>query len=219
MSVKTKIIDPSTEVAAVVSSEGTLQVVNHGHAPVSETIFALPFRQYFTDDGMVTGSEDMTVNGLTTAQEFWVEANSNRDTYIVTISVDLGDGGSPNMNKFGDLLALSNGIECCYITQDEGNIVIHDGIKTNREFVRFGNETPAFGTGADAFLADASGGGSEKAYLPKIDTVEQFGLPFGIKLRKGTKDRLIFSVRDDLTALTTFNIIAYGNRLVENGAR
>jgi hypothetical protein len=217
MSLKTKIIDSHTEQAAHVGPEGTLQVVNHGHAPVSETIFAVPYRQYFTDDGTATGSNDMAVNGATTAQEFWVAADDKRDTYIVTISVDLGDGGSPNMNKFGDLSALGNGVECCYVTQDEGDIVIHDGIKTNREFVRFGNETPAIGTGADAFLADASGGGSEKAYLPKIDTVEQFGLPFGIKLRKGTKDRLIFSVRDNITALTTFNIIAYGNRLVENG--
>jgi hypothetical protein len=168
---------------------------------------------------MVTGSEDMTVNGSSTSQGFWVTADDNRDTYIVTISADLGDSGSPNMNKFANLSALTNGIEVCYITEDEGDIVLHDGIKTNREFVRFGNETPSIGTGADAFLADASGGGTEKAYLPKIDTVEQFGLPFGIKLRKGTRDRLVFNVRDDLSSVTTFNIIAYGNRLVENGAR
>jgi len=214
MALPVEIANPTTGHKAYVASEGTLQVVNHGHAPVSETIFAIPFRQYFTDDGKITGSSDMIVDGSSTAQDFYVLADADKDTYIVTISVDLSDGGSPNMNKFGNLTALSNGIEVCYITNDQGNIVIHDGIKTNREFVRFGNETPAIGTGADAFLADASGGGTEKAYLPKIDTVEQFGMPFGIRLRKGTNDRVVFRVRDALAGLTTFNIIAYGNRLV-----
>ena len=165
---------------------------------------------------MASGSNVTIVDGSSTAVDFYVSADAEKDTYIVTISVDLADGGSPNMNKFGDLGALTNGISVTYVTQDQGTVVIHDGIKTNREFVRFGNETPAIGTGADAFLADASGGGTEKAYLPKLDVREQFGMPFGIKLRKGTTDRVIFTVNDALAGLTTFNILAYGNRLVEN---
>jgi hypothetical protein len=66
-------------------------------------------------------------------------------------------------------------------------------------------------TGTSVFLADVSGAG-EKAYLPKMDVVEQFGLPFGIKLRKGTTDRLVFRVRDALAGLLVFNIIAYACR-------
>jgi len=218
LSVDVHIIDGNgNDNKALVSKEGVIQVINHGHAPVSETIFSVPFRQYFTDDGTPSGSNDLIVDGSTTETEFYVAANSERDSYIVTVSVDLADDGSPNMNKFGNLTALTNGIEVCYVTEDIGTEIIHDGIKTNREFVRFGNETAAIGTGSDAFLADASGGGTEKAYLPKLDLVEQFGLPFGVKLRKGTRDRFVFKVRDDLTNLTTFNIIAYGNRLIENG--
>jgi hypothetical protein len=217
MPIPVEIANSSDGVRAKVSPEGALQVVNHGHAPVTETIFATPFRQYFTTDGTSAGSNDMIVDGSSTPVDFYVTASATQDTYIVTISVDLADGGTPNMNKFGDLSALSNGVTVCYVTQDQGNTVIHDGIKTNREFVRFGNETPAIGTGADAFLADASGGGTEKAYLPKIDVREQFGMPFGIKLRKGTTDKFVFTVNDALAGLTTFNILAYGNRLVENG--
>jgi len=216
MSLRVELCSPATGDKAKVSPEGALQVVNHGHAPQTETIFSIPFRQYFTDSGVASGSNDMIVDGSSTAVDFYVSADAEKDTYIVTISVDLADGGSPNMNKFGDLGALTNGISVTYVTQDQGTVVIHDGIKTNREFVRFGNETPAIGTGADAFLADASGGGTEKAYLPKLDVREQFGMPFGIKLRKGTTDRVIFTVNDALAGLTTFNILAYGNRLVEN---
>jgi hypothetical protein len=215
MSLPVEIVNPSTGDRAKVSPEGAVQVVNHGHAPVSETIFAIPFRQYFTDDGTSSGDEDMIVDGSVSEKEFYVKADSEMDTYIVTISVDLSDGGTPNMNKFGDLSALTNGLEVNYVTEDQGTIVMHDGIKTNREFVRFGNETPPIGDGTSVFLADVSGAG-EKAYLPKMDVVEQFGLPFGIKLRKGTNDKLSFVVRDALAGLITFNIIAYGNRLVEN---
>jgi hypothetical protein len=190
MSVDVRIRDSGNSFAAKVEQEGTIQVVNHGHAPTSETIFSVPFRQYFTDDGTSGGDNDMIVDGSTNAVDFYVTSDADKDTYIVTVSVDLSDGGSPNMNKFGDLSALTNGLEVLYITQDQGEIV--------------------------AFLADASGGGTEKAYLPKIDVIEQFGLPFGIKLRKGTTDRLVFRVRDALAGLLVFNIIAYGNRLVEN---
>jgi hypothetical protein len=217
MPIDAQIVDGGgSENRAVITPEGAIQVVNHGHPPTTETIFLIPFRQYFTDDGTASGSNDMIVDGSSTPQEFWVAADTEKDVHIVTISVDLSDGGTPNMNKFGDLTALTNGVSVDYITQDQGTVQLHNGIKTNREFVRFGNETPAIGTGADAFLADASGGGSEKAYLPKVDVREQFGMPFGIRLRKGTNDRLVFTVNDALAGLTTFNVIAYGNKLVEN---
>jgi hypothetical protein len=215
MPLPVRITDTGNDYIAKIGKEGTLQVVNHGHAPITQTIFSVPFRQYFTDDGTSAGSNDMIVDGSSTAADFYVKASTDEDTYIVTISVDLSDGGSPNMNKFGDLSALSNGVEVVYITQERGENVLHDGIKTNREFVRFGNETPPIGTGTDVFLADVSGAG-EKAYLPKMDVVEQFGLPFGLKLRKGTTDRIVFRVRDALAGLTVFNIIAYGNKIVDN---
>lgn len=95
-----------------------------------------------------------------------------------------------------------------------GAFVLHDGIKTNLEFVRLGVATAGIGTGTDAFLADVSGGGTEKSYMPTIDLKETFGLPFGLpfglKLRQGTLDCVTFTVADDLTALTTFDIIGYG---------
>ena len=46
--------------------------------------------------------------------------------------------------------------------------------------------------------------------MPIIDMAEMFGMTFGLKLRKGTKDKITFRVKDDLTGLSTFNIIAYG---------
>jgi len=195
-----------------VNGEGELSVVVHPHPPKDEIITVLPFRQFFTDNGSETGGNDFTVNGATTNQDFYIKAIEDYDIYINSISVVIGDGGAPNLNSYGALSALTNGVEWVYFTQEQSEYVLHDGIKTNLEFIRLGNKTVGIGSGTDAYLADVSGGGSEKSYLPSIDISEGFGLPWGIRLRKGTTDKLIFRIRDNLTGLTTHNAIAYGIR-------
>lgn len=197
---------------AKVSEEGALNVIIHPHPPKDEAIEALPFRQYFTDNGLSTGSNDMAVNGATTNVDFYIEARKDFDIYIGYVSAEIGDGGSPALNKFGALTALTNGIEWIWFNQD-GEYELHEGIKTNKEFIRIGTDTGAIGTGVEAYLADVSGGGTVKSYLPNIDIKESYGLPWGLRLRKGSTDKLIFRVRDNLTGLTTFNIVAFGIRL------
>lgn len=193
---------------AEINPEGTLNVVNHAHPPKAETLFALPFRERIFNP--LNDSTDMAVDGSATPVDFLTRAIPEKDIYIRSLSVLIGDGGSPALNKFGNLSALTNGVEMCYVTQDLGEFVIHEGIQTNLEFIRLGVDTAGVGTGSDAFLADVSGGGTEKSYVPIIDMQETFGLPFGLKLRENTTDYLTFKVRDDLSDLTTFNIIAYG---------
>ncbi len=207
---KSALIDPFNNRSARITDKRVLEVINHGHPPKNETLFAIPFRQRFANDA---GATDMAVDGSVTPVDFKVSAITGRDVYLRSISVLIGDGGTPALNKFGSLAALANGVEICYVTQDNGEFVIHDGIKTNLEFIRIGVDTAGIGTGTDAFLADVSGGGTEKSYLPIIDLQETFGLPFGLKLRENSKDFLTFKVNDDLTGLTTFNIIGYGIQL------
>lgn len=195
-----------------VNGEGEIGVVVHPHPPKNEEVTTLPFRQYFTNDGTSTGDNDMTVNGSSTNVDFYIKAVPDYDIYINSISGLIGDGGSPNLNSYGALSALTNGIEWKYFSKKEGDYILHDGIKTNLEFIRLGMKTAGVGTGIDAFLADVSGGGSEKSYIPTIDISETFGMPWGVRLQKGTTDKLIFRVRDNLSNLTTHNIIAYGIR-------
>lgn len=197
-----------------INGEGELSVVIHQHPPVDESTAALPFRQYFTNDGTKTGSNNMAVSAtLASPQDFYVKASPDYDIYLKYVTVEIGDGGSPNLNGFGALGALSNGVAFYWDTQVEPLYELHEGIKTNKEFIRLGSDTAAVGTGADAFLADVSGGGSEKSYLPAIDFKEIYGLPWGLRLRKGTLDKLIFRVRDNVSGLSTFNIIATGTRI------
>jgi hypothetical protein len=196
-----------------IGHEGEASVVVHGHPPEEERIIALPYRQRLANSA---GSTDMTVDGSATAVQFFVSASQTYNIYIASLSWIIGDGGSPALNKYGALTALTNGVRVDYVTEDLGTFEMHDGIKTNLEAIRFGVDTGAIGTGGDAYLADVSGGGTEKSYLPSVDFRETFGLPYGLRLRKETNDKLVFTVRDDLTGLTTHDIIAYGIRV--NGA-
>jgi len=196
-----------------INGEGELAVVIHQHPPLDEQITALPFRQYFTDDGVKTGSNVMRVNGAVTPVDFYVSANPNYDIYIKYITVEIGDGGSPNLNSFGALTALTNGVSFLWDTTNEPEYELHEGIKTNKEFIRIASDSAGFGDGVNAFLADVSGGGSEKSYLPNFDTTEIYGLPWGLRLKKGSLDRIVFRVQDNLTGLTTFNAIATGTRV------
>lgn len=212
MSINTNIIGKSGR-AIEVYGEGYTTVAVHQHPPENESKIALPFRQYFTDNGNSSGSNVMTVNGSINNSEFYISANDIYDVYIKYITIEIGDGGSPSLNKFGSLSALNNGVAFYWDTQVQPDYELHEGIKTNKEFVRIGSDTAAIGSGTEAFLADVSGGGTEKSYLPSIDFKEIYGLPWGIRLRKGTLDNLKFVIQDNLTGLSTFNAIATGTRL------
>ena len=210
--IKVQIVGANGKILQI-GEEGSIDVSVHTHPPLNEEIESLPFRQYFTDNGSSTGSSDMAINGSTTPTEFYIKASKDYDIYIKYVSVEIGDGGSPNLNSFGALSALTTGVQFFWDTQQEPYYVLHEGIKTNKEFIRIGTDTAAIGTGADAFLADVSGGGSEKSYFPAMDIKELYGLPWGLRLRKGTLDRLLFKINDNLTGLSTFNAIATGIRI------
>lgn len=194
---------------AKISEEGVINVIAHNHPPVDDVTNVLPYRDNFRN----AGSIDMNVDGSVTNQVFSISASPDFNIYIKYISIEIGDDGSPALNKFGNLTELTNGVEWSFFTQKEGDTILHDGIKTNKAFIRIGGDTPAIGDGTTAFLADVTGGGTEKSYLISIDVAETFGMPFGIRLRKGTTDTLSFTVRDDLSTLLTFDAIAFGIRL------
>lgn len=215
MSLKTQIVSFFTgeERTIKIGEEGDLLATIHPHPPIDETIISLPYRKYFTSFD-VFPFKDMAQDGSTTPIDFEVSALEDYDVFIKYIHVEIGDGGTPNLNKFGDLTALTNGVGWYWFTQEEGEYELHEGITTNKEFtIRVGNDSAGFGDGVNAFLADVSGGGSEKSYFPRIDIAEGYGMPWGLRLRKGSTDRIIFRVQDNLSALTTFNIVAQGIRI------
>lgn len=209
MPIKTIIEDGrGSENTVYVNEEGSLEVVVHPHPPKDDTNLAEPFRQYLTDTGKAGGSNDMRVNGSTTNIDFFVTADEHVNIYIKSISIIIADAGAA-LSEFGNLSSLTNGVEFCWETQDKGTVVIAESLQTNFDFVRLAVGEPSFGDGTTAFTASNISGQSE-GFLPVIDFEKIFGLQYGIKLRKGTKDRIFFRIKDNVTGVDQFDAIAYG---------
>jgi hypothetical protein len=111
------------------------------------------------------------------------------------------------LSKFGAINALTNGCHLYYETE-QGLITIHDSLKSNWDFVRLCCGDPAFGDGANAYLASKVLGQSE-GYIPVLN-IQGLMPPYGIKLSKGTKHRVVLKVRDDTQGVDGFDCIAYG---------
>jgi hypothetical protein len=191
-----------------VSEEGAAHVVQHTHPPLTEGILSIPYRDFFRDP---SGSNAMDVNGSATPVEFSINAEQERDVYVKNVSLIIADAGS-TLNDFGNLPALTNGVLFAWSNQQEGSVEIHEGIKTNFQFIRLALGNPSFGDATNAFRAPNVSGTSE-AYIPVLDFSTIFGMPWGFRLRKGTTDKLTFTVRDNLSGLDQFDAIAYGIRV------
>ena len=197
---------------AKVNGEGEIGVVIHPHPPHDEVRTTYPFSQFFTDNGTSSGSEDLRVDGSTTAQEFYISARGNVDIYIKTISVLISDTNAV-LNKYGNLTALTTGVRWSFTNQKLGNVQINGHIKTNLDFVRLGLSTAAVGDGTSAFRSDTSGGGTD-TYMPVIDLSQTFGMPWGLRLEKGSNDRISFTINDDLsTGIDEHNIFGFGTQI------
>lgn len=189
-----------------IDNEGNLNTVAHKRPPLVQETTLLPLREYFTNNG----SRDMDVDGSVTPVDFSIDANADRQISVKSMFVSIVDAGA-TLSEFGNIPALTNGVEFIWESQEFGEIVIADELKSNYDFVAFGGGQPAFGNQANAFKAQ-NVIGVEEAYLAFVDFQVLFGFEFGIPLRKGTKDRLLFRINDDASPVFSFRAIAYGNQ-------
>jgi hypothetical protein len=190
-----------------VNKEGEIGVVVHTHPPIQESLTGLPFRQYFTDDGLSNGDNDMTVNGSTNSVDFWIPAIDSESRFIKTLSVKIAHAGAA-FNEFGNLSALTNGVEIEWQSQELGTVTIHDGIKDNLEWYRLSEQVTT------TSIIDLTGGGAD-AIVVQIDFAKLFGNPWGVKLLKASTEKLLLRVRDNLSTITEFNVIGYGTKITD----
>lgn len=184
-----------------INGEGELTATIHTHPPIDERVEALPFRAYFKNS---SDASDMRVNGATTNVPFYIAADDDFDYFVKTISIKVADAGA-TLDKFGNLSALTNGVEFKWFNQKTGDLIIHEGFKTNISFFRLTPQNPV--------ITDLSGAGAD-SIIVYCDLARLFGNPWGLRLVKGTTDRISFTVKDNLsTGLDEFNIIAYGIKI------
>lgn len=210
MAVKANIEDGSGNGnLAKVSNEGFLFTQEAPFPPSGEETKITVYREFLTlnNDGT---TNDMRVNGSTTSQYFWVNAEPNFDIYITTLSFLISDAGA-ELDEFGNLPSLTNGCRLFY-EDNNGEINIGTDLVSNFEFIRLCQGNPSFGNAADAFRARNIVGASE-GYIPVFD-FRNFGFRWGLKLKAGTNNRLVMEINDNVSSIDGFNATAYGFRRV-----
>lgn len=208
MSIKTNIEDgDGTGRLARVSPEGFLYTQEAPYPPADEDTKLTVYREFLTQNGDGT-TTDMRVNGATTSEIFYINAEPSVDIYITTVSFLIADAGA-SLSEFGGITALTNGCRFYYEDQN-GEINIGTNLTSNFEFVRLCQGNPAFGGGSSAFLANNVVGNSE-AFIPVFD-FRTFGFKWGLKLAAGTNNRLVMEINDNVSGIDAFNAIAYGFR-------
>ena len=163
------------------------------------------FRQYLTDDGEPDGSNDMGVDGSGTEAPFFVPANNDNDVYITKVDFLVGYGATAVLYQWLDSgAALTNGHRFFYQRKD-GFVDIHDAIKVTSDMLRLGvQDFLSTGWEARNFAA-----GNDYGFIMRVNMLHLLP-PYGLKLERGTIERLCFTVRDNNTDADVMNAIAYG---------
>lgn len=201
----TKLVDGKGSKQTVkVNGDNALYVTEIPHPPFTPQLQE-PFRQYFTDDGLSSGSNDLAVDGSSTNVDFWIPSSTTSDRYISSLSFIVGYGTTGQPNEWCDGTALTNGIRVFY-TSSRGEIDIHEGIQSNQDMFRLKNLNVDLNWEVRHVNAN-----NDFGYFIVADLKILFGFKFGIKLDKGTNEKLIIRIRDNMTTNTdSFNCIAYG---------
>lgn len=147
--------------------------------------------------GANSGSTDMVVDGSVTPQNFYIDGEDDFDIRITSLIVTIVDG-SINLSKFGALAALTIGWDLC-IKEGGSTTCIIDKAKTNGEIAIQSTEAPNiynnFSGANDGFVQ----------IIPVHNEV--LG---GIRIGRGTQDRIESTVNDDLAGLVSFDVRAVG---------
>ena len=193
---------------AVVDETGALRVEARNIPADEGGDVIIPFRQFMTTDGTATGTSDMQVAASAgSPSDFYIPASTDYDLYITSLNWVIADQNAV-LNTFGTITALANGCQLFWQTTDR-TVTIASPLQSNFDFIRLCQGKPAFGDATTAFRA-ANVSGTSEGFIPILDVKTVFGMPWGFRLRRGTKQKLTFRVRDDTTGVDAFNCIAYG---------
>ncbi len=188
--------------SAKVTKDRSIVVVSQTF-PTLDPQLVRPFRQYLTDDGTIDGSFDLGVNGSVNAVDFFIEADENDDRYISRLSFILGYGSSAPLYVFADGVALTNGVRIFYTSQQGENEI--SLLKVNYDLLRIRDEPLTVGWETRNFNAL-----NDYGYIGRIDLARLIP-PYGIKLDRGTRQRLTCRIQDDISGVADlFDIVASG---------
>jgi hypothetical protein len=165
------------------------------------------FNKIVGSTGADSGTTSMNVDGSGTSQEFYIEASQDYDIYITRVTILIADTAIVH-SAFGNISALGTGWDL--YTQESGEVTyLLEKAKTGGQIIARSGLFMPYGDGTTAWeLSNWTGtADAQTILLPLSDYV-----PGGVRLGRGTRDRIVSTVNDDLTGLTEFEVRAFGYR-------
>jgi len=126
--------DPATGDGGAITEDFEQCVITAPYPPLAIQKVR-PFRQYLTDDGLSSGSNELTVDGSVTNVDFYIPAHEADDRYITNLNFIVAYGATGKPFQWADGTGLTNGTELFY-RNNTGEHIIHDGIKVNQDLFR-----------------------------------------------------------------------------------
>ena len=155
-----------------------------------------------------TADFDLNVNGAVTPVEFEIIASEDYDIHIKSIVLAYADSAVVN-NKFGNVDALPVGFDL-HMTELGVTVQLIDKAKTGGNLLVQSGSWQLFGVGAAAVNEITAWSGNSDAQVIVIPAGEF--VTGGIRIGRGTPDRIWATVNDDLTGLDEFHITCFGER-------
>lgn len=156
---------------------------------------------YFYISNLLNGStKNMNVNGSVTPVYYTFAPSAGQIVYLDGLTVGFVDSGTPSLNKFGDLAALTNGVTI----QKKVNGTSYDiaNIKDNSDLIGIFYNQKGMPSAGAAFVNDSD---SYFGYLK---------FPFPITLYGDSSDYIRIKINDNLTGITFFYSKVHAWRLV-----
>jgi len=210
MSFVSKILDGvGRKRAAAVTSRNALQVAMvEPDVPAIGTPNVYRYlSRYLTDDGLATGSANQNVDGSSTPQTFYLTASADYDIRITHILILISDSGVSH-NNFGALSALSNGWDLEIVEAGVSTYLVDKAQTGGQVIAQTGFFWP-YGDGATSWeLANWTGSTDAQTINFPLGNI----IPGGLRLGRGTQDKIVATVNDSLTGLTEMWVRVMGFR-------
>ena len=150
-----------------------------------------PIQRPFTNDGTLSGSPDMDVDGSITPQEFYFQAEANRQVSVNKVQFTISDTGNTGVDDYGSISGpLANGVTFYTIIGGQ-EIPLTPVIKSAADF---------FSIGSDVKFVELSGSSRLAIYDFTL-----FEYSEGIILNGDDGDIFGCRINDNLSALTKHN--------------
>lgn len=199
MAIKVKIKDGTgTGFEAKVNERHALKVYQSIPGPYDENAVPYEFGRELLDN--------MNVDGSAITQSFTFDADSNYDIYLMKGILLISDG-SIRQSKFGALSKLTNGIDI-FVNRNGIDTHLIQNAKTNAECFIQSGAGEAIGAGRTVNII-TNFSGSDDVYIVSLPFRKFFPEDRGMRLRRGSVDKLQVNVKDDLTRLVNMQLYIF----------